>query len=34
MLIDIEVMDVSHLGNIIAALRALPTVASVERARG
>jgi len=33
-LIDIEVTDVSHLGNIIAALRALPTIASVERARG
>ena len=34
MVIDIEVTDVSHLGNIIAALRALPTIAAVERARG
>ena len=33
MQIDIEVMDVSHLSNIIAALRALSTIASVERAR-
>ena len=31
--IDIEVMDVSHLSNIIAALRSLSTIASVERAR-
>ena len=33
MQIDIEVMDVSHLSNIIAALRAISTVASVDRAR-
>ena len=33
MLIDIQVMDVSHLSNIIAALRAQPSVASVNRAR-
>ncbi len=34
MLIDIEVRDVRHLTTIIAALRASPVVASVERARG
>ncbi len=33
MQIDIQVMDVSHLSNIIAALRAHPSVASVGRAR-
>ncbi len=33
-LVDIEVKDVKHLTNIIAALRATPTVNSVERARG
>jgi len=33
MLIDIEVQDVKHLTNIIAALRANPAVNSVERAR-
>ncbi|MGE0715985.1 MAG: bifunctional (p)ppGpp synthetase/guanosine-3',5'-bis(diphosphate) 3'-pyrophosphohydrolase [Alphaproteobacteria bacterium] len=33
MLIDIEVQDVKHLTNIIAALRAAPSVNSVERAR-
>ncbi len=33
MQIDIQVMDVSHLSNIIAALRAQPSVASVSRAR-
>lgn len=33
MLIDIQVMDVSHLSNIIGALRAQPSVASVNRAR-
>jgi guanosine-3',5'-bis(diphosphate) 3'-pyrophosphohydrolase len=34
MLIDIEVRDVKHLTNIIAALRATPAINSVERARG
>ena len=34
MLIDIEVRDVRHLTNIIAALRATPIITSVERARG
>ena len=34
LLIDIEVRDVRHLTNIIAALRATPSIASVERARG
>jgi GTP pyrophosphokinase len=34
MIIDIEVRDVKHLTNIIAALRANPSIASVERARG
>jgi GTP pyrophosphokinase len=34
MIIDIEVRDVKHLTNIIAALRANPAIASVERARG
>lgn len=33
MQIDIQVMDVSHLSNIIAALRAQPSVAAVNRAR-
>jgi GTP pyrophosphokinase len=33
MLIDVEVVDVKHLTNIIAALRANPVVTSVERAR-
>ncbi len=33
MMIDVEVKDVRHLTNIIAALRATPTVSSVERAR-
>ncbi|MGQ0662001.1 MAG: RelA/SpoT family protein [Pseudomonadota bacterium] len=33
MLIDIEVRDVKHLSNIIAALRATPAINSVERAR-
>jgi len=33
MLIDIEVRDVKHLTNIIAALRATPAINSVERAR-
>jgi guanosine-3',5'-bis(diphosphate) 3'-pyrophosphohydrolase len=34
MLIDIEVRDVKHLSNIIAALRATPAINSVDRARG
>ena len=34
MLIDIEVKDIKHLRNIIAALRATPVITSVERARG
>ena len=34
MLIDIEVRDVKHLTNVIAALRANPSINSVERARG
>jgi guanosine-3',5'-bis(diphosphate) 3'-pyrophosphohydrolase len=34
MLIDVEVSDVKHLTNIVAALRAAPVIASVERARG
>ena len=33
-MIDIEVRDVQHLTNIIAALRATPVINSVERARG
>ncbi|HEY1720860.1 MAG TPA: bifunctional (p)ppGpp synthetase/guanosine-3',5'-bis(diphosphate) 3'-pyrophosphohydrolase [Magnetospirillaceae bacterium] len=33
MLLDIEVRDVKHLTNIIAALRATPAINSVERAR-
>ncbi|MCB2101135.1 MAG: bifunctional (p)ppGpp synthetase/guanosine-3',5'-bis(diphosphate) 3'-pyrophosphohydrolase [Rhodobacterales bacterium] len=34
MLIDIEVRDVRHLTDIIAALRATPVINSVDRARG
>ncbi len=34
MLLDIEVSDAKHLTNIIAALRAMPVISSVERARG
>ena len=34
MMVDIEVQDVKHLTNIIAALRATPAISSVERARG
>ena len=34
MLLDVEVKDVKHLSNIIAALRATPVINSVERARG
>jgi GTP pyrophosphokinase len=33
MLIDVEVTDLKHLTNIIAALRATPVITSVERAR-
>jgi len=33
-LVDIEVQDVRHLTNIIAALRATPVINSVDRARG
>jgi len=33
MIIDVEVRDVKHLTNIIAALRASPAINSVERAR-
>jgi len=34
MLIDLEVTDVRHLTNVMAALRAMPVISSVERARG
>jgi GTP pyrophosphokinase len=34
MVIDIQVKDLKHLSNIIAALRATPVINSVERARG
>ena len=34
MMIDVEVKNVKHLTNIIAALRATPVINSVERARG
>jgi GTP diphosphokinase / guanosine-3',5'-bis(diphosphate) 3'-diphosphatase len=34
MLLDVEVKDVKHLSNIIAALRATPSINSVDRARG
>jgi len=33
-LVDVEVKDLKHLTNIIAALRALPEISEVERARG
>jgi len=33
MMVDIEVRDVKHLTNIMAALRATPAINSVERAR-
>ena len=33
LVLDIEVRDVKHLTNIIAALRGIPSVNSVERAR-
>ncbi len=34
LLVDIEVRDVKHLSNLIAALRVTPAINSVERARG
>ena len=34
MLVDVEVRDVKHLNEIIAALRANPVVNAIERARG
>jgi GTP pyrophosphokinase len=34
MVIDVEVTDVKHLTNIIAALRATPAINSVARAKG
>ena len=34
MLIDVEVRDVRHLTNVIAALRATPCISAAERARG
>jgi len=34
MVVDIEVTDVKHLANIVAALRATPAINAVERARG
>jgi GTP pyrophosphokinase len=34
MQVDVEVGNVRHLTNIIAALRATPLITSVERARG
>jgi guanosine-3',5'-bis(diphosphate) 3'-pyrophosphohydrolase len=33
-IVDIEVKDVKHLSNVMAALRATPVINSVERARG
>ena len=33
MLVDVEVKDVKHLANIVAALRAVPSVSNVERER-
>lgn len=33
MLIDLEVTDVKHMTDVMAALRAMPTITSVERAR-
>ena len=33
-IVDVEVTDLKHLSNIIAALRATPAINSVERARG
>ena len=34
MLVDVEVKDLRHLTEIMAALRATPAINSVERARG
>jgi GTP pyrophosphokinase len=34
MMLDVYVQDTRHLNNVIAALRATPVVASVERAKG
>jgi GTP diphosphokinase / guanosine-3',5'-bis(diphosphate) 3'-diphosphatase len=34
MVIDVEVRNVKHLTNVIAALRATPAINAVERARG
>jgi len=34
MLLDVYVHDTRHLSNIIAALRATPQIAAVDRARG
>jgi len=34
MLIDLEITDLRHLTNVMAALRAMPVISSVERARG
>jgi len=34
MLVDVEVTDVKHLTNVMAALRASPMITSVDRARG
>jgi guanosine-3',5'-bis(diphosphate) 3'-pyrophosphohydrolase len=34
MYIDVYVEDVSHLANIVAALRASPEITDVERAKG
>ena len=34
MIIDVYVTDTNHLKDIIAALRATPQIASVDRARG
>jgi GTP pyrophosphokinase len=34
MLVDVEVTDVKHLTNVMAALRASPVITSVDRARG
>jgi GTP pyrophosphokinase len=34
MIVDMEVLDIKHLTNIIAALRADPAITSVDRARG
>ena len=34
MLIDVQVVDAKHLSNIVAALRSMPVITNVERARG